>query len=165
MFAQISGAEERLGEKAQAAISKLPIGHAAELMETVVSKGEAIKNPDRYVTAAVNRWEKAAADEKTAADEKATADEKTAADENAQANISIGNQYQVEDEDDDDNDEEAAREVEGGDVQDPSPGADGGDEDYGGCWGGEGEGWGWQHEPQWEEDTAYGDDYWRGTAG
>ena len=57
VFALISGAEEKLGEKAQAAISKLPIGHAAELMETVVSKGEAIKNPDRYVTAAVNRWE------------------------------------------------------------------------------------------------------------
>ena len=40
-----------LSGRAQGCLEKLPVGHAAELMETVASKGEAIKNPNRKLEA------------------------------------------------------------------------------------------------------------------
>ncbi len=68
-----------MGEKAQEAIGELPIGKAAEILAKLVPPTK-VRKPDRYVTVAAYKYEKAAADEKAAA-----ADEKTAADEKAAA--------------------------------------------------------------------------------
>ncbi len=170
VFSRLAEAEDKLGGKAQSSLEKLPVGHAAELMEAVVTKGEAIKNADKYVTAAANRWEKAAADEKAAAEEKATAEEE------AQANIPVENRYQdYDDRDDEDEEDEVVRgpEVEGVEVPESSPESEvvevpdpnpEGEEVEGWGWqhdAGEEDGRGWQDETVWEEEAAgWGDDYW-----
>ena len=60
VFAPISEVEEKLGNKAQGAIGNIPIGKAAEILTMLVSPTK-VKNLDRYVTAAANRYEKEAA--------------------------------------------------------------------------------------------------------
>jgi len=134
VFSKLPEAEDKLSGKAQDSLEKLPVGHAAELMEKVINKGESIKNPDKYVTAAVNRWEKT-----------------TAAYTEGCRN------------DDEDDEDEVVRapEVEVVEVPDPSPE---GEEAEGWGWqhdAGEEDGRGWQDESVWEEEAAgWGDDYW-----
>ena len=64
VFSKLAEAEDQLGVKAQSCLEKLPVGKAAELMDRVVSKGETIKNPDKYVTGAVSKIEKSIAAER-----------------------------------------------------------------------------------------------------
>ena len=58
MFSKLAEAEDQLGVKAQSCLEKLPVGKAAELVDKVVTKGKTITNPDKFVTAAANKYEK-----------------------------------------------------------------------------------------------------------
>ena len=87
VFAPISEVEEKLGEKAQEAIVNIPIGKAAEILTLIVSPTN-VKNPDRHVTTAANRYGKERATDEEAANAAEVIEEPGAA--NAAEGIGIG---------------------------------------------------------------------------